>query len=121
MPWGYHLIVDLQNCDHEAITSGEHIAKFSKDLVEKIDMKAYGEPQVVHFAEHDLEKSGFTLVQLIETSNICAHFCDNTNDAYFDVFSCKQFDIDVALDTIHNWFKPEKSTHQYVLRGEHNS
>jgi S-adenosylmethionine/arginine decarboxylase-like enzyme len=55
-------------------------------------MVPYGEPQVVHFGSGD--KSGFTLVQLIETSNITAHFCEETDDMYLDVFSCKPFNMD---------------------------
>jgi|UniRef100_A0A6C0B0Z1 hypothetical protein len=36
------------------------------------------------------------LVKRIETSNITAHFCEETNDMYLDVFSCKPFNpIDV--------------------------
>jgi S-adenosylmethionine/arginine decarboxylase-like enzyme len=56
-------------------------------------MVPYGEPQVQHFGSGN--KAGYTLVQLIETSNICAHFVEETNDLYLDVFSCKPF------NTIH--------------------
>ena len=73
--WGYHLMLDCAGADHARITSGENIAAFAKTLVERIDMVAYGEPQVVRFGSDD--KAGYTLVQLIETSNICAHFCND--------------------------------------------
>lgn len=105
--WGYHAAFDCGKCDLESVRSGEHIAAFSKALVEAIDMKAYGEPQVVHFAEHDPGKAGYTLVQLIETSNICAHFVDSTGEAYIDIFSCKEFDTNIALDVISDYFFPE--------------
>ena len=77
-------------------------------------MKAYGEPQIVHFGEDD--KQGYTLVQLIETSNICAHFCDDTGDAYIDVFSCKPYDRDVVRDQIIEFFMPKQITVNYVER-----
>lgn len=47
-------------------------------LVKDIDMVPYGGPQVVHFGSGN--KAGYTLVQLIETSNITAHFVEETND-----------------------------------------
>ena len=78
MAWGYHLSLDCYAGDKDLVTSSTNIAAFAKALVQRIDMKAYGEPQVIHFGEDD--KQGYTLVQLIETSNICAHFCDRSEE-----------------------------------------
>lgn len=100
--WGYHLIVDIADCNHDAITSYDTIYKFVKELVKDIDMIAYGEPQIVKFGSGD--KIGYTLVQLIETSNICAHFVDEDNTGYIDVFSCKPFDQKVVQDLIIKHF-----------------
>ena len=70
--WGYHLVLDCAELDNAAITSHDNIYNFTKQLVNDIDMVAYGEPQIVNFGSGN--KAGYTLVQLIETSNICAHF-----------------------------------------------
>src|SRR5687767_6909862 len=103
--FGQHLIVDASGCN-KRISDRDSIAAFARELVIAIDMKAYGDPWIEHFG-HDLPKaSGFTLVQLIETSNITAHFCDYSGEAYLDVFSCKSFDIDVALAVIDRFFEP---------------
>ena len=61
-----------------AVTSRDRIAAFIEELVPAIGMKAYGEPQIVHFAEHNPEAAGYTLIQLIETSSITAHFVDRS-------------------------------------------
>jgi len=87
--WGYHLILDGSKCISANIRCSQNIASFAKNLVAKIDMVPYGEPQVKHFGSGN--KAGYTLVQLIETSNICSHFVEETNDIYLDVFSCKPF------------------------------
>ena len=92
--WGYHSIIDAAECDNSAITSYDIIYRFVKELVRDIDMIAYGEPQIVNFGSGD--KAGYTLVQLIETSNICAHFVPSLNEMYLDVFSCKPFDENVV-------------------------
>jgi S-adenosylmethionine/arginine decarboxylase-like enzyme len=112
--WGYHLIINAGNCNRNAVTNAEIIRKFAKDLVEQIDMVAYGEPQVIHFGEDN--KAGYTLVQLIETSNICAHFCDDTGDAYIDVFSCKPYDKNVVLTLIDEYFLPSRMNHEFLER-----
>ena len=118
-PWGYHVMVDVHGCDKEAISSREVIEGFVKALVERIDMKAYGEPQIVDFANHDPNKGGFTLVQLIETSNICAHFVSASGDAYFDVFSCKEFDLTGVVETINTYFRPKDGFVKFVYRDAH--
>ncbi|MEM8952183.1 MAG: S-adenosylmethionine decarboxylase [Pseudomonadota bacterium] len=103
--FGQHLVVDAAGCN-DRISDRDAIAAFAQDLVQAIDMKAYGAPWIEHFG-HDLPKaSGFTLVQLIETSNVSAHFCDDSGEAYFDIFSCKDFDEQTALDVIARHFEP---------------
>ena len=114
MAWGYHLILDCYDADRKAISDGQLITRFAKTLVEQIDMKAYGEPQVIHFGEDD--KLGYTLVQLIETSNICAHFCDDSGNFYLDVFSCKPYDRDIVIALVKEFFYPKRITERFLER-----
>lgn len=104
--WGYHASIDMAGCNKAKVTDRDTILRFCEELVEAIDMKAYGEPQCEHFAEHDAGKAGYTLSQLIETSNICAHFVDATGEVYLDIFSCKEFDPDVAAEVAARYFEP---------------
>ena len=114
MAWGYHLILDCYDGDKELITNGENIAAFAKTLVKRINMKAYGEPQVIHFGEDD--KQGYTLVQLIETSSITAHFVDSSGDFYLDIFSCKKVDEDIAIGVVNKYFEPKKIKKHFLTR-----
>ena len=77
-------------------------------------MKAYGEPQIVMFGEGN--KKGYTLIQLIETSNIAGHFCEETNDLYLDVFSCKPFDKEVVKKVVNQFFMPLDMNEHYMER-----
>ena len=115
MAWGYHMVIDAYRAPIELISSAPNIEQFAKTLVSRIDMKAYGEPQVIHFGEDD--KLGYTLVQLIETSNITGHFSEETGNFYLDVFSCKWFDQDEVLAVVNQFFKPEDIDHRFFLRG----
>ena len=114
--WGYHLILDCKNCELDKIKDGDNIRTFSKTLVERIDMKAFGEPLVEHFAAHDPAAGGYSLVQLIETSSITGHFVDKNGDAYIDIFSCKPFDLETAKDVVNEFFGPEKMRTIYLTR-----
>ena len=70
-------------------------------------MKAYGPPVLEHFAEHLPEAAGYSLVQLIETSAITGHFCGSSGDAYIDIFSCKDFQAELAVRVVRTAFRPK--------------
>jgi S-adenosylmethionine/arginine decarboxylase-like enzyme len=112
--WGYHLLVNAAGCDHEAICSKERIREFAKRLVKGIDMVAYGEPQIVRFGTS--VQKGYTLVQLIETSNITAHFSEDSDEVYLDVFSCKTFNPKDAIAIFKECFMPVKFTTTFLTR-----
>ena len=112
--WGYHLMLDCGGCLAGTIRCPVNIRDFSKTLVKRIDMVAFGEPQIQHFGSGN--KAGYTLVQLIETSNICAHFTEETNDMYLDVFSCKEFDPNDVRDVVWKHFGPARIHSAFLLR-----
>lgn len=114
--WGYHLILDCQGCDRKEISNRENLKAFIRSLVEEIDMKAYGEPVIEHFATHADDKAGYSLVQLIETSSITGHFVDSNGDAYIDIFSCKPFSIETAKGVVTKYFHPQKIKVHYLTR-----
>lgn len=105
--WGKHLIIDMTAGDRERVRSAAHISRFVETLVETIGMEAYGAPLLEHFAEHVPEAAGYSLAQLIETSAITGHFCDSSGDAYIDVFSCKDFAAELAVEVVRAAFRPE--------------
>jgi S-adenosylmethionine decarboxylase len=111
--WGYHTTIDAKDCDIQAVRDGELIAKFLTHLVDEIDMVAYGSPQIVHFGEDN--KAGWTGLQLIETSNLIGHWCDH-GDAYFDVFSCKPYDVIKVEKLFREYFKPARMRVNYLTR-----
>jgi S-adenosylmethionine/arginine decarboxylase-like enzyme len=113
--WGYHISLELGNCDVDAVNDPDYLNAWVKQLVKDIDMVAYGEPQVVHFADNCPIKAGWTVSQLIETSNIMVHFIDS-GDAYVDIFSCKPFAVSDVLSNIQDWFNPEEVDYNFRVR-----
>jgi S-adenosylmethionine/arginine decarboxylase-like enzyme len=105
MAWGYHLILDCGGCNKN-INSESEIKNFITDLITKIDMDPVGDP-IIKYLLPGTNNSGYSVIQLIQTSNITIHFVDTTGEAYFDVFSCKNFDKNVAIDTVKYWFDPK--------------
>lgn len=93
-PWGYSTTLDLKKCNYK-IRNEKDIKDFVYQLTDLIEMKRYGECKVIHFGSGN--KSGYSMLQLIETSNITGHFCDEDNSAYIDIFSCKEYD-EIAME-----------------------
>ncbi len=106
-------MLDCSGCT--GIDSRENIYNFIKDLVDRIDRTAHGEPIIEYLLPGD-PKQGYSLMQLITTSNICGHFMELDGTAYFDVFSCKEFDIDTAKQVVDQYFKPRKMRVNYITR-----
>ncbi len=120
-PWGQHLVLDFNGCPKDLLADKENILNWSKELVQAIDMVAYGKPVIKHFATHSHEAAGYTLLQMIETSNIAAHFAENIGQVYIDVFSCKAFDVQVALGICKKYFNPTQANMHNMYRGFHQA
>jgi len=88
---------------------------FIKDLLSAADMKALG-PLIFSGAE-DLDFPGQSFVQMITTSHCSLHFFSDTNEIYFDLYSCKQFDPKKIIDIINSYFGIETYHGMVYKRG----
>jgi len=106
--FGKELILDLYDCDLNTISSDKKIKQFSKELCEIIKMKAYGEPIVEYFGLESEKTKGYSLVQLIETSSIVAHFSEFKRSIYMNIFSCAEYDTNIALEFAMEFFEASR-------------
>jgi S-adenosylmethionine/arginine decarboxylase-like enzyme len=105
--WGIASSIDVYDCDPNTIRDAQKIKEFVVLLCDLIKMKRFGETQVVHFGEEE-RVAGFSMVQLIETSLISAHFANLTNTVYLDVFSCKPYDLKAIERFSRGFFKGKR-------------
>ena len=113
-PWGLLSCIDLYECNPIIIRSAEKIRQFVAELCDLIQMKRFGETQVVNFGEEE-RVAGFSMTQLIETSLISAHFANASNTTYLDVFSCKLYEPQVVADFAKTFFGA-KHVHLQVVK-----
>ncbi len=113
--WGLLISIDLGECDHSKIASKEHITQYAIDLAKHINMKRYGEPQVVFFGDEP-KVQGYSLVQLIETSLISGHFAEDTDRAFVDIFSCREFGPEDAAKYTQEYFGAKKMQYSVSFR-----
>ena len=114
--FGTELILDLHGCDARTMRSRAKLDAFARSLCRRIKMKRYGEPILEHFGHKDPITSGYSLVQLIETSSITGHFSEHTGSIYLNIFSCKPFDPADAAAFCTKYFGAQKVVKRWVVR-----
>lgn len=113
--WGVASSFDIYDCDPEIIRDADKIKQFVVELCDLIEMRRFGETTVVNFGE-DERVAGYSMVQLIETSLISAHFANLTNTTYLDVFSCKPYDPEVVEEFATRFFRGSRCTCHTSMR-----
>lgn len=116
-PWGILTSVDVLSCDPNKIRSRQEIEVYVYALCHLIEMKRFGECQIVHFGE-DERVAGYSMTQLIETSLISGHFANASNSAYIDVFSCKYYDPQTVASFTAEFFGSTDYDYNVALRGK---
>ncbi len=114
--FGWELIMDLYDCNRDTISNEDSIRRFARELCNVIDMNPYGETQVPYFGENQEHTKGYSLVQLIETSSIVGHFSESTGTAYINIFSCKEYDIEVAEVFTKQFFEAQSVYSRFIIR-----
>jgi S-adenosylmethionine decarboxylase len=115
--FGQELILNLYDCDLKKISDGDHIKNYVIRLCDDvIYMKRYGEALIPHFGHDNPVTSGYSLVQLIETSCVSAHFSEYKKAVYINIFSCKWFDAAKAEAFSKKWFGAKKVTSKLLQR-----
>ncbi len=107
-------MLDCSECN-DGIKNKENIIAFVNELVNAIDMVSHGDPIIEYLLPGD-PNQGYSMMQLITTSNICAHFIEPNYTAYFDIFSCKEYDIEVAKKVVRKYFGANKMQVRFLTR-----
>jgi len=121
--FGYELILDLSNCSVEKFNRTD-LTKFFVEICELIDMKR----EDLHFWDYEGYEDeipydqphlvGTTAVQFISTSNITIHTLEILKAVYVNIFSCKEFNKDVAENFTCNFFKGDIDNSHFIERGK---
>lgn len=112
--WGKSIHINLYGCDLSLISDPKAISEFVNKIIKIIDMVAYGPIHIDRFGEGEIE--GYSAMQFIETSAITVHADEPGRRCFVDIFSCKDFDEEAAVDYSKRYFKAEKSNHTALIR-----
>ena len=110
------LILDLYDCDSKIIRSKKKILEYSDKVGNLIKIKKYGKPIIERFGFGKNFITGYSLVQLIESSSITGHFSEFWNRAFINIFSCKLFNHKIAADFTKKFFRAKKIKNRILIR-----
>ncbi len=120
--YGKELILDLYHCDVSKFNR-ESITEWLKQLCELIEM----ERKDLHFCDYDgvpkeelpteVHLLGTSAIQFISTSDIVIHTLDLIGECYINLFSCKEYDDQAAIEFTKNWFGSRQYEYHSVIRG----
>jgi S-adenosylmethionine decarboxylase len=114
--WGLATGIDLHFCNSDYIRNAEKIKEFVYKLCDLIQTERFGDCVVVDFGK-DPRVTGFSMMQLVETSLISGHFGMPENPyVYLDVFSCKYYDPQVVVAFAAEFFQAKDYNFYYKIR-----
>jgi spermidine synthase len=115
--YGEELILDLYGCDYSILASTAKVAEWAKKTCGVIQMKPFGEPIAPDFGHGKNKTAGPSVVQLIETSAISAHYSPHWLGAYANIFTCTELPLKEAIKFTMDFFKAKKVRGTFIPRG----
>lgn len=116
-PWGWLTAIDAAECDPIAINCKETFHNFIDELLDRIEMVKIGDLHVFWCDTNDPNKVGYSIYQLLQDSNVSAHFCPaDRNSAYLDIFSCKEYDPELTVEIFQKYFSAGKIHYTTISR-----
>ena len=112
-----HLIVDGYHCSQQALSDSEGLTELLTVFPETISMNAISDPQVQEYHGSNPEDWGLSGFVRIAESHISFHTFPVKKFVNVDIFSCKNFDVDMSIDLIRSQFKIGIIEHKVLSRG----
>ncbi len=120
--YGFELVIDLHLCDKHKFNR-KSLEDYFKQLCTMIEMERcelyfWDDLDVIEEECQTLPHTkGTSAVQFILTSNITIHTLDLLGDVFVNIFSCKEFHHEKALDFTIQWFEAQQHTSTFIKRG----
>ena len=116
--FGPHITIDLKGCPKEILSDYSLHFNFLKMLPSLVDMTPITQPYVFPYSGLIPEDKGITGIVIIAESHLSVHSFEEKGYSFVDIFSCKDFDIEKAIEIIIDIFKPESYDLNIVKRGK---
>jgi S-adenosylmethionine decarboxylase len=117
--FGPHLMLDCRRCDASKIGDLAYVFQVLNDLPEAVGMTKITQPYVFPYSGLIPEDKGITGVVVIAESHITFHSFTEKDYFFFDIFSCKHFDVDQVVDYVVKAFGVQDFEKHTASRGRY--
>lgn len=116
--FGVHLMVDGYGCDRAKLEDINLIYNFLDESPSQMEMTKIMPPYVFRYNGLVPEDWGISGFVLIAESHISVHTFPEKQYVSLDMFSCKPFNTQQALETVRNFFRMQKYEVKILDRGQ---
>jgi len=117
--FGPHLTLDLSDCNPRKLSDLSFIYSLLDELPDVIAMHKITAPYAFIYRPHDNpEEWGISGFVIIAESHISIHTFPDRNAAFVDIFSCKQFDLNKAINYVSSTLEARKADKKLSARGK---
>ena len=116
--FGKHVLLDLNSCNHEKLDDYDLCFEFLNELPNQISMTKITQPYVFPYSGKVPEDRGITGMVIIAESHISIHTFPLKQYAFIDIFSCKPFNTELAIDLCVQTFESKDPKINICDRGE---
>jgi S-adenosylmethionine decarboxylase len=116
--FGPHITIDLKGCPKETLSNYNLHFDYLKSLPELINMTPITQPYVFPYSGLVPEDKGITGIVIIAESHISVHSFEEKGYSFIDIFSCKDMDVEKAIQITLDMFKPSDYEINIVKRGK---
>lgn len=95
--FGPHLMMDCSKCDFDKLSSVDLVSQVLDEMPDAVGMTKIMPPYVFKYRGEVPEDWGVSGVVLIAESHISIHTFPEKGFMSIDIFSCKDFDVDKAV------------------------
>ena len=115
--FGPHLIIDGTRCDTRKLADRILVEQVLNDYPNAIGMTKIGGPYMFEYQAPDPAYSGVSGLVVIAESHIAIHTFPELDYFTMDIFSCKNFDHELAIEYIRKAFDVKEMDRMLVQRG----
>ncbi len=115
--FGPHLILEAYGCQKNLIADMGLISKTLDAYPAQLGMTKIMPPYVFEYHGSVEDDWGVSGVVLIAESHISIHTFPDKQFVTLDIFSCKDFNVEEAIEYFSGIFQPERYEKQLLMRG----
>ncbi len=116
---GPHLMFDCRQVNIEKCSDLNYIWEFLNTMPDLLGMTKITQPYVFPYSGLIPEDEGVTGTVVIAESHLAFHSFTRKDYFFFDIFSCKPFDIEAAKQYVFSTFDVQDYDVHYIERGRY--